>query len=86
MLVLSSFDNIAKYIDYTKNAMDAEIISGGGYDKSTGYFFEPTTIVTKNAFFKTMEEEIFGPVLTIYVYNESWDDICDIVNKTSPLA
>ncbi|SVD26909.1 uncharacterized protein METZ01_LOCUS379763, partial [marine metagenome] len=49
----SSFDNIAKYIDYTKNAMDAEIISGGGYDKSTGYFIEPTTIVTKNAFFKT---------------------------------
>ena len=82
----SSFDNIAKYIDYTKNAMDAEIISGGGYDKSTGYFIEPTTIVTKNAFFKTMEEEIFGPVLTIYVYNESWDDICDIVNKTSPYA
>ena len=80
----ASFDNIANYIDYAKNSKEANIISGGKFDKSKGYFIEPTTILTKNAFFKTMKEEIFGPVLTIYVYNESWDDICSIVNGTSP--
>jgi 1-pyrroline-5-carboxylate dehydrogenase len=81
-----SFNTISHYIDYAKNSKDAEIISGGGYDKSIGYFVEPTTILTSNAHFKTMEEEIFGPVLTIYVYNNSWDDICTIVDKTSPYA
>ena len=80
----ASFDTISNYIDYAKNSNDAEIISGGGYDKSKGYFVEPTTILTSNACFKTMEEEIFGPVLTIYVYNESWDNICSIVDRTSP--
>ena len=50
-----------------KNAPDAEIISGGGYNDSKGYFIEPTTILTTNPHFKTMEEEIFGPVLTIYI-------------------
>jgi len=80
----ASFETIANYIDYAKNAEDAEIISGGGYDKSKGYFVEPTTIVTSNTYFKTMEEEIFGPVLTIYAYSESWDDICYIVDRTSP--
>ena len=80
----ASFDTITNYIDYASDAEDAEIISGGGYDKSKGYFVEPTTILTRNAYFKTMEEEIFGPVLTIYVYNESWIDICTIVDDTSP--
>nr|MCS5640372.1 aldehyde dehydrogenase family protein [Candidatus Neomarinimicrobiota bacterium] len=51
-----------------------------------GYFIEPTTIITTNASFKTMEEEIFGPVLTIYLYNDSWNDICAIVDETSPYA
>lgn len=82
----ASFDNISSYIEYAKNSPDAEIISGGGYDKSKGYFVEPTTILTTNANFKTMEEEIFGPVLTIYLYNESWEDICAIVDGTSPYA
>ncbi len=57
-----------------KNATDAEIITGGNYDDSVGYFIEPTTIVTTNPKFKTMEEEIFGPVLTIYVYDSSYED------------
>ena len=80
----ASFDTIVNYIDYAKIAEDAEIISGGGYDKSKGYFVEPTTILTSNAYFKTMEEEIFGPVLTIYIYNRPWDDICKLVDNTSP--
>ena len=82
----ASFDNISSYIDYAKNSSEAEIISGGGYDKTKGYFIEPTTILTTNAYFKTMEEEIFGPVLTIYLYNESWNDICAIVDVTSPYS
>ena len=80
----TSFDNIVNYIKYTKKSSEAKIISGGGYDKTKGYFVEPTTIITTNAYFKTMKEEIFGPVLTIYVYDESWDNICSIVDGTSP--
>ena len=79
----SSFDNIVKYIEYAKKSSEAEIITGGKYDKSKGYFIEPTTIVTSNPYFKTMKEEIFGPVLTIFIYEESWEDICKIVDKTS---
>jgi 1-pyrroline-5-carboxylate dehydrogenase len=82
----ASFDKISSYIKYAKNSDDAEIITGGGYSKEKGYFIEPTTIVTTNPKFKTMEEEIFGPVLTIYVYNESWDDICKLIDTTSPYA
>ena len=61
----SSFDTISSYIDYAKNHEDAEIISGGRYDDSKGYFIEPTTILTTDPYFKTMTEEIFGPVLTL---------------------
>ena len=82
----ASFDNIASYIEYAKKAPDAEIITGGGYDKSKGYFVEPTTILTTNPHFKSMEEEIFGPVLTIYVYDECWEDVCKLVDSTSPYA
>ena len=88
----SAFDNITSYIDYAKNANDAKIICGGGYDKSSGYFIEPTAIVTTDPNFKTMEEEIFGPVLTIYVYDlgsdneKSWEDICRVVDSTSEYA
>lgn len=82
----SSFDNIASYIDHAKSADDAEIITGGNYDGSKGYFVEPTTILTTNPNFKSMCEEIFGPVLTIYVYNDSWEKICKIVDSTSPYA
>lgn len=80
----ASFDNIVNYIEYAQKSPEANIISGGGYDKTKGYFIEATSILTTNAYFKTMEEEIFGPVLTIFVYDESWDDICAIVDDTSP--
>ena len=82
----AAFDSISGYIDYAKNSSDAEIICGGNFDKSIGYFIEPTAILTTNPHFKSMEEEIFGPVLTIYVYNESWEDICNIVDTTSEYA
>ena len=82
-----AFDSITAYIDYAKEADDAEIITGGGYDDSKGYFIEPTTILTTNPRFKTMEEEIFGPVLTVYIYNSSdWEDTLKLVDTTSPYA
>tara|TARA_B100001248_G_scaffold262678_1_gene260816 strand:- start:10609 stop:12234 length:1626 start_codon:yes stop_codon:yes gene_type:complete len=82
-----AFDKITSYIEYTKNSSDAEIIAGGKYDKSTGYFIEPTVILTKNPNFKTMVEEIFGPVITIYVYQTNeWDSTLEIVNNTSEYA
>lgn len=82
-----AFDNIVNYIDYAKNASDAEIITGGNYDKSIGYFIEPTIIVTTNPMFKTMVEEIFGPVITIYVYDTNkWEATLELVDKTSEYA
>ena len=63
-----SFNNIKEYLDYCKSASDAEIIIGGNCNDEIGYFVEPTVVVTTNPSFKTMVEEIFGPVLTIYVY------------------
>ncbi len=82
----AAFTDITGYIEYAKAHIDAEIITGGNYDDSVGYFIEPTTIVTTDPHFKTMEEEIFGPVVTIYVYDESWEEILDIVDGTSPYA
>ena len=82
----NAFDRITNYIDFAKKSDDSEIITGGGYDKSTGYFIEPTTIVTSNCSFRSMCEEIFGPVLTIYVYEQTWEEICQIVDSTSPYA
>ena len=81
-----SFDKITSYINFANNADDAKIITGGNYNKETGYFIEPTTIITTNPHFKTMEEEIFGPVLTIYIYKESWDEVCKLIDSTSPYA
>lgn len=82
-----AFDKIAGYIDYIKTANDAEIIVGGGYDKSEGYFIEPTVVVTTNPHFKTMEEEIFGPVITIYVYeDDKFEETMEVLNATSPYA
>lgn len=82
-----AFDKISGYIDYAKEADDAEIIAGGGYDDSEGYFVEPTVILTSNPKFKTMQEEIFGPVLTIYVYkDEDFDETLDLCDSTSPFA
>ena len=83
----SSFDKLAKYIDRAKNATDAEIIAGGNYDKSTGYFIEPTVIVTTSPKYDTMCEELFGPVLTIYVYEDAkWEETLKLVDETSPYA
>tara|TARA_B100002051_G_scaffold51579_1_gene46700 strand:- start:1124 stop:2758 length:1635 start_codon:yes stop_codon:yes gene_type:complete len=83
----NAFDSITSYIDYAKDSDDAEIITGGQYDDSKGYFIEPTTILTTNPHFKTMEEEIFGPVLTIFIYNpEDWDETLQLVDTTSPYA
>ncbi len=80
----SAFDTISSYIDYAKDHKDAEIISGGRYDDSKGYFIEPTTILTTDPYFKTMTEEIFGPVLTIYLYDpEKWDETIQLVESTS---
>ena len=83
----AAFDSIVNYIDYAKESSDAEFLTGGGYDTSVGYFIEPTTIITTNPHFKTMEEEIFGPVLTIYVYDPNeWQDILQLVDQTSIYA
>ncbi|RZJ63420.1 MAG: L-glutamate gamma-semialdehyde dehydrogenase, partial [Flavobacterium sp.] len=82
-----SFDKLAKYIDEAKNASNAEIIAGGGYDKSKGYFIEPTVIVTTSAKYDTMCTELFGPVLTIYVYEDAkWEETLKLVDETSPYA
>lgn len=82
-----SFDKIAGYIDYVKEQNDAEIICGGGYDKSVGYFIEPTVVLTTNPKFRTMCEEIFGPVVTIYVYDaEKYEETLEILDGTSDYA
>jgi len=82
-----SFDRIASYLDYVKTQDDAKIVAGGGYDKSKGYFIEPTIIVTTNPKFRTMCEEIFGPVVTIYVYDElKFEETLDLVDSTSEYA
>ena len=82
-----SFDSIVEYIEYSRLSNEAEIISGGKYDDSKGYFIQPTTILTSDPHFRTMEEEIFGPVLTIFIYDPSdWKITIDLVDKTSPYA
>ena len=82
-----AFDSISSYIDFAKKADDAEIIAGGNYDKSVGYFIEPTIIVTSNPKFKTMVEEVFGPVMTIYVYDSNkWEETLELVDSTSEYA
>lgn len=82
-----SFDKIAAYIDSAKNNPEVEIIAGGNYDKSKGYFIEPTVIRTNNPGYVTMCEEIFGPVLTIYVYKDNeFEKMLDIADKTSVYA
>ncbi len=82
-----AFDKIAGYIDFIKAQPDAEIIVGGGYDKSVGYFIEPTIAVTENPNFRTLKEEIFGPVLTIYIYaDKDFEKVLDLVDTTSAYA
>ena len=83
----SAFATITEFIDYAKDAKDAEVIIGGGYDDSKGYFIEPTVILTSNPHFRTMEEEIFGPVMTIYVYDDAkFEETLDVCDRTSIYA
>ncbi|MEZ7495101.1 L-glutamate gamma-semialdehyde dehydrogenase [Leeuwenhoekiella aequorea] len=83
----ASFDKLAKYIDQAKSDDNAEIIAGGNYDKSKGYFVEPTVILTTDPKYTTMETELFGPVVTIYVYeDEKWSETLKLVDGTSEYA
>lgn len=82
-----SFDKLAKYIDNAKKDSSVEIIAGGNYDKSKGYFIEPTIIVAKDPKYVTMCEELFGPVLTLYVYDETqFEETLELVDSTSIYA
>jgi 1-pyrroline-5-carboxylate dehydrogenase len=83
----SAFKSITKYIDYAKECADCDIIMGGNYDSSKGYFIEPTVVVTTDPHCKLMEEEIFGPVVSIYVYeDENYAQTLHLVDTTSPYA
>ena len=83
----SAFDSIAEFIDFAHDSNDAEILTGGKYNDDKGYFIEPTTILTSNPKFRTMCEEIFGPVLTIFLYDPSeWDATLALVDSTSEYA
>ncbi len=83
----TSFNKLAGYIDRAKQDADAEVIIGGNYDKSKGYFIEPTVILTSNPKYVTMETELFGPVVTIYVYDDSqWKETLQLVDETSAYA
>ena len=80
-----SFDKAKSYIDFAQDAKDAEVVMGGKCDCSKGWFVEPTVIETSNPNFKSMEEEIFAPVLTVYPYDdEKWEEVAHKCNETSP--
>jgi len=81
----AAFEKIAGYIDRAKASEDAEILVGGGYDREKGWFVEPTVIVAKDPNYESMREEIFGPVITVFVYeDEAWSDTLKLVDRTSP--
>ena len=82
-----SFDKLAKYIDAAKADTSVEVVAGGNYDKSEGWFVEPTVLRVQDPFYVTMCEELFGPVLTLYVYEDAdFDKVLDIIDKTSIYA
>jgi len=82
-----AFDKISGYIADAKKSQNAEVVLGGEYDKSDGYFIEPTVILASDPHYTTMEEEIFGPVLTIYVYEDAkYEETLDLIDSTSPYA
>ena len=82
-----AYDKLSKYIDDAKKDPSVEIISGGNHSKETGYFIEPTVILTRDPGYVTMHTELFGPVLTVYVYpDEKFDETIDLVDRTSPYA
>ncbi len=81
----NAFNSITAYIEFARKSDEAEILIGGGYDDSKGYFIEPTVILTTNPKFKTMEEEIFGPVLTVFVYEDArYEETLHLCDATSP--
>ncbi|RCH56777.1 1-pyrroline-5-carboxylate dehydrogenase [Mucilaginibacter hurinus] len=83
----ASFDKLANYIDTARQDSNVELVAGGGYDKSTGWFIEPTVLRVNDPYYTTMCEELFGPVLSVYVYkDEKFDEVLDIVDKTSVYA
>jgi 1-pyrroline-5-carboxylate dehydrogenase len=83
----SAFDSIANYIQMAKDSKDAEVVIGGKCNKSVGYFIEPTVIKVTDPHFVTMEEEIFGPVMSIYVYaDDKYEETLELCDKTSPYA
>jgi 1-pyrroline-5-carboxylate dehydrogenase len=82
-----SFDKLAKYIDGAKNSKVADVVIGGNYDKSKGWFIDPTVIVTEDPKYTTMETELFGPVLTVYVYeDDKFSETLKLVDETSEYA
>jgi 1-pyrroline-5-carboxylate dehydrogenase len=82
-----SFDKIASFLDAAKTDADADVIIGGGHDKSVGYFIEPTVIVAKDPMYKTMCTELFGPVMTIYVYEDAeWEASLKLVDESTEYA
>ena len=83
----NAFSTIANYIEFARKSNEAEIVFGGSHDDSRGYFIEPTVILTKNPHFKTMEEEIFGPVITVYVYDDDrYEETLHLCDETSPYS
>lgn len=83
----AAYSTITDYINYAKESSEAEFITGGTYDDSKGYFIEPTIVLTTNPHFKLIEEEIFGPVITIYVYpNDEYEKTLHLCDETSPYA
>lgn len=83
----ASFDRLVKYIEQAKKDSKAEIIAGGGYDKSRGYFIEPTVILTTDPKYTTMETELFGPIVTVYVYEDKdWSKTLKMIDITSEYA
>ena len=82
-----AFDKLAAVIDSAKNDPEIEIVAGGGYDKSKGYFIQPTVLVTKNPKHTHMESEYFGPIVTVYIYlDHLWEDTLSLVDQTSQYA
>jgi 1-pyrroline-5-carboxylate dehydrogenase len=83
----ASFDKLSGFIDRAHKDEEVEVIHGGSYDKSKGFFIQPTIILTKDPHYVTMEEELFGPILTIYVYDPAdFDEVVQIVDNTSIYA
>lgn len=82
-----AFDKLAAVIERVKTDNDATIVAGGNYDKSEGYFIEPTVVVTTNPNYYTMETELFGPIVSVYIYpDQAWEETLKLVDQTSIYA